>query len=174
MLETAVLLDLGIILAAKVIEVTLSTLRTVFVSRGEKAYAASIGFVEVMIWLKVASVVLVGINEHPEKMLVYALGFSIGSIIGLTIEEKLGLGYSNVEVITSPQEGALLADAIRELGKAVTVVNGKGRDEDRVILSTYVKRRNQDSVVSKVKELNIQGMVTVTTTQKVYGGFGLK
>ena len=168
------MLELGIILAAKMVEVTMSTLRTVFVSRGEKTYAATIGFVEVMIWLKVASVVLVDINAHPEKMFVYALGFSLGSYIGLTIEEKLGLGYSNVEVITSPSEAIVLADAIRELGRAVTVVNGKGRDEDRVILSTYVKRRNQDVVIKKVKELDIKGMVTVTTTQKVYGGFGLK
>lgn len=168
------MLELGIILAAKMVEVTMSTLRTVFVSRGEKTYAATIGFVEVMIWLKVASVVLVDINAHPEKMFVYALGFSLGSYIGLTIEEKLGLGYSNVEVITSPSEATVLADAIRELGRAVTVVNGKGRDEDRVILSTYVKRRNQDVVIKKVKELDIKGMVTVTTTQKVYGGFGLK
>lgn len=168
------MIELIFIFIAKVIEVSLTTLRMVFINRGEKLYASTIGFVEVIIWLKVASVVLVGINDYPARMLVYALGFSCGSFVGLKIEEKIGLGYSNVQIITNEEDGAPLAASIREMGRAVTIIQGEGRDSNRVILSTYVKRKDKDKILSKVKEMKTQGVVTVSETQKVYGGFGIK
>lgn len=168
------MLELIAIFSAKVAEVSLNTLRLMFLSKGEKIYAAIIGFVEVLIWLKVASVVIVGINEYPTRMVAYALGYSIGIIVGMKIEEKIGLGYSNLQIITNEEDGDILADEIRKLGKAVTVIKGEGRDSEKVILSTYVKRKNKNQVLDKVRELKTQGVVTVSETQKVYGGFGVK
>lgn len=114
------MIELIMILLAKIIEVSFTTLRMVFISKGEKILASIIGFVEVTIWLKVASVVLVNINEYPAKMFVYALGFAIGNYIGLAIEDKLGLGYSKIQIITDIDNGEDLANSIRELGRAVT------------------------------------------------------
>lgn len=168
------MLELLMIFIAKVVEVSLTTLRTVFISRGEKVYASAIAFVEIMIWLVVASVVLNDITDNPARMIVYALGFTAGSYIGLVIEEKLGLGYSNVQVITNVEDGKVMAKSLRELGNAVTTIDGQGRDSDRVILSTYVKRKRKDELLQRVEDLEIQGVVTVSETQKIYGGFGLK
>lgn len=167
-------MELIIILLAKIVEVSLTTLRMVFVSRGEKSYAAIIGFIEVTIWLKIASVVLVNINEYPAKMIVYALGFALGSFIGLTIEEKIGLGYSKIQIITKEENSQELADGIRELGRAVTVMHGEGKDSDNAILLTYIKRKDKDVILSMIKEREIDGLVTVSSTQKIYGGFGIK
>lgn len=167
------MVELILIFVAKVIEVSLTTLRTVFISRGEKLYASSIGFVEIVIWLVVASAVLTDINEHPAKMIIYALGFTAGSYVGLMIEESLGLGYSNVQIITTVEDGKVMADALRDLGHAVTVLQGEGRDSKRVVLSTYVKRKKKDALLNAVEELEIKGVVTVSETQKVYGGFGI-
>lgn len=168
------MLELLIILLAKMTEVTLTTLRTVFISKGEKTLASSIGFVEVTIWLKVASVVLVNINDYPAKMFVYALGFAIGSYIGLTIEDKLGLGHSQIQIIVDEDEGENLANSIRNLGRAVTVVKGDGKNSNKLILLTYVKRKNKEKVLSEIKDTDIDVFVTVSETQKVYGGFGVK
>lgn len=167
-------MSLIFIFLAKVVEVSLTTLRMVFISRGEKLHSSIIGFVEVVIWLKVASVVLVDINEYPLKMLVYALGFACGSYIGLMIEDKLGLGYSNIQIITNVEDGEALAACLREEGRAVTILNGQGRDEKRIILSLYVKRKNKGVILEIIEELGIKGLVTVSETQKIYGGFGVK
>lgn len=169
-----VILDLLLIFIAKVVEVSLTTLRTVFISRGEKLYASTIGFVEVVIWLMVTSAVLSDINQYPAKIFIYALGFSAGNYVGLRIEERLGLGYSNVQIITNSKDGKVMANSLRKLGNAVTIVKGEGRDNKRVILSTYVKRKKKDDVLHAVEELGIQGVVTVSETQKIYGGFGIK
>lgn len=167
------MLELLIILVAKVIEVSLTTLRMVFVGRGEKHYAAGIGFVEIMIWLNVASVVLVNINENPAKMFVYAFGFSLGSFIGLHIEEKIGLGYSNIQIITNKESGLSIAKQIREEGRAVTIIEGEGKDNNNLILTTFIKRKDKDKLLTTLREQQIDGIITVTETQKVYGGFGI-
>lgn len=168
------ILELLLIFTAKVIEVSLTTLRTVFISRGEKLYASSIGFVEVVIWLMVTSAVLSDISQYPAKIFIYALGFSAGNYVGLKIEERLGLGYSNVQIITNVEDGKMMADSLRGLGHAVTVLQGEGRDNKRVVLSTYVKRKKKDLVLQAVEELEIKGVVTVSETQKIYGGFGIR
>lgn len=167
------MIELITILLAKIIEVSLTTLRMVFVSKGEKRLASVIGFVEVTIWLKVASVVLVNINEHPAKMFVYALGFAIGNYIGLTIEDKLGLGYSKIQIITDIDNGEDLANSIRELGRAVTIIKGEGRDTKKAVLTTYVRRKDKDDLLGRIDYDKI-GVITVSETQKIYGGFGIK
>lgn len=163
-----------VIFFAKVFEVTLTTMRMVYINKGAKVYASLIGFVEVLIWLKIASVVLVGISEHPTKMIAYALGFAAGSYVGMKIEEKIGLGYSRLEIITSIKEGEILADEIRKLGKAVTMTDANGRDGERVILNIFVKRKTKETILKRMEELNINGVTTISEIQKVYGGFGLK
>lgn len=163
-----------IIFFAKVLEVSLSTMRMVYVNKGARFYAATIGFVEVLIWLKIASEVLVGINDNPSKMFAYALGFAAGSYVGIKIEEKIGLGYTQLEVITSREMGEALAEEIRKLGKAVTMTDAEGRDGEKVILKTFLKRKTKEIVLSKIKEMRIDGVVTVSEIQKIYGGFGLK
>lgn len=163
-----------LIFFAKVIEVTLTTLRMLFVNKGEKLYASTIGFLEVLVWVKVASIVLVGINENPASMFVYALGFSAGSYVGIKIEERIGLGYSRFEMITAKEDGEALAEEIRKLGKAVTITQGKGKDGDKIILTTFLRRKTREIVINKAKEMETKGVITVSEIQKVYGGFGLK
>ena len=159
---------------AKVIEVTLTTMRMVYVNKGERLYASMIGFVEILIWLKVASNVLIGINDNPAKMFSYALGFAAGSYVGMKIEEKIGLGYTKVEIITTKEVGMILADEIRKLGKAVTISDAEGRDGEKIVLTTFLRRKTKEIVLSKVREMNVEGVVSVSEIQKVYGGFGLK
>lgn len=168
------MLGLILIFGAKVFEVTLTTLRMLYLNKGAKVQAASIGFVEVLIWLKVASIVLVGIEEHPARMFVYALGFAAGSYVGMVIEEKIGLGYSKLEVVTDKENAALFTSVLRDFGKAVTVINAEGKDGEKRVLSLYVKRKNKDEVLRLANEMNISGIVTVSDIQKAYGGFGLK
>lgn len=165
---------LFLIFTAKAIEVSLTTLRMLFLNKGARLYASSIGFIEVLIWIKVASVVLEGINENPAQMFIYALGFAAGNYVGMMIEDKIGLGYSNLEIVTDVEGGEILSAKMRGLGKAVTEINAKGRDGDRVVLSLYVKRKNKDDVLKLIKDINANCVVTVSEIQKAYGGFGLK
>ena len=77
-----------IIFCAKIIEVSISTIRVVFIGKGERVKGAILGFVEIMIWLVVVSSVLNNITEDPYKMFIYAAAFSLGNFLGVTIESK--------------------------------------------------------------------------------------
>lgn len=168
------MLGLLFIFIAKVVEVTLTTMRMLYLNKGAKLYASAIGFIEVLIWIKIASIVLVGIDENPARMFVYALGFAAGSYVGMKFEEKIGLGYSRLEIITNEEDGELLANEIRNLGKAVTISKSSGKDGENVALSTFVRRKTKETVLNKAKEMDIKGVITVSEIQKIYGGFGLK
>lgn len=167
-------MDLIFIFIAKVVEVSLMTLRVVFVNRGEKLYSSIVGFIEIGIWLKVVSVVIVGISENPSKMIVYALGFAVGNYVGLILEEKIGLGYSTIQIITNYEEGVEMASVLRDKGKAVTVLDGEGRDSKKLILLIYAKRKNKNAVIDDIRSLDIEGVITVSEAQKIYGGYGIR
>ena len=167
-------MEILIIFLAKIVEVTLSTLRTVLVTKGEKIYVAIIGFIEVSIWLKVVSVVLTGISESPAKMLAYALGYACGSLVGLTLEEKIGLGYSTIQIIANKDQGNVLAKLLRDEGKAVTILEGEGMDSKKSVLLIHIKRKDKELIMKKIEDLNIQVVVTISETKKIYGGYGIR
>ena len=167
-------MEILIIFLAKIVEVTLSTLRTVLVTKGEKIYVAIIGFIEVSIWLKVVSVVLTGISESPAKMLAYALGYACGSLVGLTLEEKIGLGYSTIQIIANKDQGNVLAKLLRDEGKAVTILEGEGMDSKKSVLLTHIKRKDKELIMKKIEDLNIQAVVTISEIKKIYGGYGIR
>ena len=84
-----------IIFFAKIIEVSISTVRIVFINKGEKIKGAALGFIEIMIWLIVVSSVLNNITEDPIKVFIYAIAFSLGNFFGVTIESKIAVGLSS-------------------------------------------------------------------------------
>ena len=163
-----------VIFLAKVLEVSLTTMRMVYVNKGARFYASLIGLVEILIWLQVASDVLIGIKENPAKMFAYAFGFAAGSYVGILIEEKIGLGYTKLEIITTEECGLALAEEIRKLGKAVTISSAEGQAGKKMVLTTILRRKTKEIVLDKMKKLDAEGIVTVSEIQKVYGGFGLK
>ncbi len=79
------------ILFSKIIENTLSTLRIIVVSKGNKKLGAILqGFVA-LIWIFVTGIVIIDISKDFIKVIFFVLGTIIGSYIGSLIEEKLKL-----------------------------------------------------------------------------------
>ncbi len=93
------------IFCAKIIEVSLMTLRIVFITKGERKMGALVAFFEVSIWLFLVTTVLGGITEDPLKAVVYALGFAVGNFVGSLLEERIGLGLSQVQIIVKADHG---------------------------------------------------------------------
>jgi len=167
-----ILLYIGI-LFAKMFEVTLATTRIVLITRGERLLGAFIGFFEVIIWMVLVSTVLANIMENPIKLIVYALGFSLGNYFGSVFEEKLGVGTVRIEAIVLEEHGVELASEIRSKGFAVTVIDGKGMNCERHILLLNVKRKRLKEVVTLLREHQNNIVITINDIKPVYGGFGL-
>jgi uncharacterized protein YebE (UPF0316 family) len=98
-----------IIFFAKIIEVSFSTIRLVYINKGERVKGAILGFVEIMIWLVVVSSVLNNITEDPIKVFIYAAAFSLGNYLGVTIESKIAVGLASIQVVVDQKDGEILA-----------------------------------------------------------------
>jgi uncharacterized protein YebE (UPF0316 family) len=157
----------------KIIEVTLATTRIVMITKGERLKGAFIGFFEVMIWIVLVSTVLENITQDPIKIIIYALGFSIGNYVGSMFEERLGVGTTRVEVIVKQEHGYELSNAIREEGYAVTLIKGEGMHSERHVLILHVPRKKTKELVNKIKTVQDNVVITVNEIKPIYGGYGI-
>jgi len=160
------------IMVAKIVEVSLATVRMVLITKGERKIGSFIAFFEVSIWIIVVSSVLDNITADPFKIIAYALGFSIGNYLGSVIEERIGIGHSEMNIIVKEEDGAELAKVLRDEGYAVTILSGQGKNHPRNILILYVPRTKLKSCVELVKSNQENAVITISDKKPVYGGFG--
>jgi len=127
-----------LIFLARVTDVSLATLRMLFLVRGKRYYAGGIGFLEVIIYIMALKYVVDRLHS-PLNLVFYALGFAAGNVVGSFIEEKVALGQVTLQVITDrrPLE---LAQRLRSLGLGVTVTHGLGLNGRHYYISASPER----------------------------------
>ena len=87
-------------------------MRTIFLVKGNRKIAATLGFFEVMIFLVVLGNVVGNINK-PILILAYCGGFACGNILGGKLEERLSIGRVSAEIFLKRKNGELV-QALRE------------------------------------------------------------
>lgn len=161
------------IVFAKVIEVSMATVRMVLITKGERKIGAIIAFFEVSLWVVLVSTVLDNIMENPLKIVAYALGFSVGNYLGSWIEEKIGIGLAEMQVILKDEHGEPVVKALRDKGYAVTVLKGEGKFHPRFVLLMYVQRKKIKECANLIKSVQDNAVITVSDKKAVYGGYGV-
>lgn len=160
-----------IIFFAKIIEVSISTLRIVLINKGEKLIGAILAFFEVLIWLILVSNVLNNITDDPIKALVYCLAFSIGNYLGVVIESKLAVGVSSIQVIVKEGSGIELATFLRDKNFGVTITEGQGREKKREILLIHLKRKRINEAVKIIQSFLDDAVIMVNEVKVIKGGY---
>jgi uncharacterized protein YebE (UPF0316 family) len=159
-----------VIFFSRVADVTIGTLRIVFVSKGWKRVAPLLGFFEVLIWIVAMSQILKYANNWP-SYLAWAGGFAVGNYIGLWIEEQLAIGNLLMRVIT-PKPALELVQLLREAGFGVTRVDAQGAQGDVNLIFTLVQRRDLPEAIRIVQNFHPQAFYTVEdvryTSDKVF------
>ncbi|MBC8192517.1 MAG: DUF2179 domain-containing protein [Candidatus Marinimicrobia bacterium] len=157
-----------LIFMARILDVSLGTIRILFVARGIKNLAAILGFFEVFIWLLVISSIMKNLAS-PFYYLFYAGGFAAGNYVGMTIERKLTIGKVAIRVITRDNSDALLA-YFREKGFGITIVDAQGSRGPVRILYSIIERGNLETVVEEVKRFNPRAFYLVDDVKTVSDG----
>src|SRR5512143_3199252 len=109
---------------ARVTDVSLGTLRIIFISRGKRNLAPFLGFVEVFIWITVVSQIV----SHAHNLLAYlayAAGFATGAVVGMYIEDRMALVTQIVRTIVQNNSQELICN-LHTAGYGVTCVDGEG------------------------------------------------
>ncbi|HOA35574.1 MAG TPA: DUF2179 domain-containing protein [Bacillota bacterium] len=158
-----------IIFICRVVDVSLGTVRIIYLTRGQSKLAAVIGFVEMIIYI-IALGTVMGNLDHPLNVVFYALGFSVGSYVGSRIEEMIAVGHVNVQIITMQIYNGL-EEALRQAGFGVTSVDCSGKEGPHRILYVMLKRRDLPSFMKKIKKLDKDAFISIMDTRKIVGGY---
>ncbi len=158
----------GLIFLARICDVTIGTLRIIFVSKGQKLWASFFGFFEVLIWLVAIGQIMQNLN-NVFCYIAYAAGFALGNYIGISIEEKLAMGILIVRVFIT-NEGEKLLASLRASGFGVTNVEAKGGSGKVNIVYTVIKRSCLPEVVGIIKEFNPKSFYSVEEVRSVNAG----
>ncbi len=155
----------------KIIEVTLDTIRMVLVNRGRRVAGALLGFIVIIIWIFIVSSVITDLSENLIKCLIYAVAYSLGNYLGVTIENKLAIGLCSLQVIVRETEGYKLANLLRGNNFGVTILEGESANYKRLILIIHLKRKRIEEAVKLINEDTEDAVIMVNDVKTVYGGF---
>jgi uncharacterized protein YebE (UPF0316 family) len=157
-----------LIFGARVLDVSLGTLRIVFVSRGLKYLAPLVGFFEVIIWLLAIRVIMQNLN-NVACYVAYGAGFAMGNYAGIYLEKKLALGRAILRIITR-KDAAELIQVLREEGFGVTAVKAQGSDGDVNLIFMVIRRSDFITVRDLIRNYNPRAFYTLEDVRFVSEG----
>lgn len=155
-----------LIFLARIVDVSMGTLRIIFVSRGMKYLSALIGFCEILIWLLAIGQVMQNLTNWVTYV-AYALGFATGNFIGLLIEQKLAMGNLIVRVVTR-RDATELVKFLRQSGYGVTSVDAQGETGPVKVIFTIVRRRKLPEVIATIKRFNPKAFYSIEDVRFVH------
>jgi uncharacterized protein YebE (UPF0316 family) len=157
-----------LICLARMTDVTLGTLRIVFISKGMKYLAPVIGFIEIIVWVAAIGQVMQNL-DNIYNILAYAVGFSLGNYLGILIESRLAMGVVVVRIITVRDANELVSH-LRKNDYGVTVVDAEGASGPVSIIFTIIKRANLKTFIPMVKTFNPNAFFSVEDIRYVSEG----
>ena len=157
MFET--LLGSLLIMLMRICDVSIGTMRTIFVVQGRKYYAGLAGMIEVLIWVFAIRFIFQHLDFIP-NLFGYAIGFGLGNILGITIEQKIGLGYVQLNVISKFLTDKI-TDTLRLNKYGVTILPGEGGTGGVAIIVLITSRKNQKKVIHLIESIDNQAFITV-------------
>jgi uncharacterized protein YebE (UPF0316 family) len=158
-----------VIFVLRVLNMTLDTLRMLFMLRGRKTLAWIFGFLVSLIFVFLLTSILANLNSIL-YILAYSAGFATGGVVGMWIEERLAIGFTHLQII-SPRRGAVMAQKLREGGYAVTEIPARGKDGMVSMLSLSVRRKQVVDVEKIINECDDQAFVTSEDVHPMRRGF---
>ena len=146
-------------------DVSMDTLRIMLFSRGKKLLPPLIGFVQVLIWLFAIRQIFLNLSNWA-CYIGYAGGFSMGTYVGMIIEEKLAIGVQVIKVITRADASELTQFLMKE-GYGVTSTDGQGATGKVSIVHTIVKRADIPVVLGIIQRFNPKAFYTIEDIRSV-------
>jgi uncharacterized protein YebE (UPF0316 family) len=152
----------------RVTDMTLDTFRVLLIVQGRKYLAGLLGATEVFIFL-IALTRVIGHLDNPLNFVAYCMGFGVGNVVGLTIEEKTSMGRAWLQIIARQGIDKILEE-LRKAGFGVTRVMGEGQSGPISILYTVAYRKDVPQIFDLLNQIDPHAFVTVLDTRKVLGG----
>ncbi len=159
-----------LIFIARMSDVTLATLRNIFISKGFRKIVPFIGFFEVLIWL----IAMKQVMNHVDNVfsyLAWASGFAMGTYVGMRIEERLALGTQVIRIIASSSiNNQNLIDALSAKGYGITILDGQGAKGPVKLIFTVVARKNVLDVIATIEAVQPNAFYSIEDVRNAEHG----
>jgi uncharacterized protein YebE (UPF0316 family) len=156
-----------LIFIARIFDVSIGTVRMIMVISGHRIASAALGFLEVLIWVLAVGGAVEQLG-NPIAVLAFAGGFAAGTLIGMTIEKRLAIGFRVVRVI-NPKPGLDLAGALREQGYTATRLEGNDREGPVEIVFITIRRKAVPELLERIAEVTPSAFLSVERAERVSG-----
>ncbi|MBN1830198.1 MAG: DUF2179 domain-containing protein [Deltaproteobacteria bacterium] len=157
-----------LIFSARILDVSIGTIRIIYISKGMKFLAPIFGFFEVLIWL-LAVVQIIKNMTNPVYYIAYASGFATGNYVGMVIEERVAVGKVILRIITQQVAGELLS-FLRSAGYGITTVDAEGGRGPVKIIFMVLNRRDLERTICEVRHFNPKAFFSVEDVRMVREG----
>jgi uncharacterized protein YebE (UPF0316 family) len=151
------------IFMARILDVSIGTIRVVFIMQGNKRLAPLLGFLESFLWLVAVSQIIKNVDNFI-SYIGFAGGFATGTYVGLLIEEKLALGKVLIRVITK-KEAFELIEFFKEQDFNFTNVPAEGRFGKVNVLFSVIKRDRLPVILAGIKQYNPNAFYTIESVK---------
>ncbi len=158
-----------IIFTARLIDVSLGTLRIIFVARSMRNWAPVIGFFESLVWLFAISQIVLNLSNFM-CYLAFAGGFAAGNYLGIYLENKLAVGLLSVRVVAT-EDATDLIHFLREQHFGVTSVSALGVTGKVRLIISVIKRKDVNDYITIVKKFNPKAFISIEDVRSVQEGF---
>ncbi len=147
----------------RICDVSLGTLRTILVVQGKKYLAAVVGFFEAAIWVIAVSQIFAYLNDNPWMILGYATGYGLGNIVGIWLEQKIGLGFVQISIVSLERSEEIAAE-LRSSSFGVTILPAVGLTGSVNMLVTVIDRKKQKGLLKLVESIDPKAFISVQSS----------
>jgi uncharacterized protein YebE (UPF0316 family) len=158
----------ALIFLARVVDVSMGTVRMILVTRGVRKIAPVIGFFEVILWLVAISQIMRNLSNFA-CYLAFGAGYATGTYVGMFIESRLHIGKAVIRTITA-KEASGLVEHLRESNCGVTSLDAQGANGPVKIIFSVVERRDLSKVIAMIKAFDPSAFYTVGDVKYVSEG----
>ena len=163
-----------LVCAAKIVEITIQSLKTCMMVKGQRLKAAGLGFIECIIWGLVISTIIGTLGDNYLLLLFYCFGYATGLFLGSTIENKIALGTSNLQLIANDENTEKITEYLKEKDKGYTVFAGHGSKDKMNMILIVLPRRESLRMLRKIRAMcDNKVFVVASDVSKYAGGYGM-
>ncbi len=156
---------------ARIIDVSLGSIRTILMVKGQAKRASIIAFFEVFIWFIIAKEAL---NTEIKSLLIpvfYAGGYATGTLLGIFISDRFVNGIVGLQVIIDKNLDKILKE-LRDNGFGISIIDLKnayeGKKKKMLIMQLNQKSLNQ--AIKIIKKHDANAFMIINETKYVQNG----
>lgn len=157
---------------ARIIDVSISTFRTMIMVKKKSFITPILAFCEVFIWFIAARKAL---NTEINSVMIpicYSLGYATGTYLGGYLSRKFIKNVNTIEV-TTRRNNKKLINCLRSRGLGISIIELKNSydKENKDLIKIEVKSKLTSETIKLIKELDDKAFIVVRDTKVVHNGF---